>query len=1141
MKKFLFIFVITLMCLPTKAQTPYYYFVREGDKENISYHKEYLSYHTEYAFLSVKEPKLPVEMQQRNIQAAEWKYDKSENVKIGTGRFYTELRFGEKLTDEQYLNLLSELKRKNKDIIIAPYFKNKTDEKIGLSNYFYVKLKDEADSTLLMKMAEQTKCIVMERVSFLPLWYVLSITEASELNAFDCSIAFYESGLFQSTEADLMVDIKGCVDDPFFGQQWGLKNTVLSGGITVDIKACSAWQISTGSNVIVAVVDEGIERDHPDLSGNMHPLSFDCENRLTFTAPQNAPVYGPHGTPCAGIVGALQNNFVGGNREGISGVAPNCQIMNISRTLKELPNRLRLREDLAWGIDQARLHGADVISCSWGGNALAGQGPTDWLIEDAIDFAAIQGRSSLGCVIIACSQNDGASVVFPAYLNNVLAVGAIDRKGIRANFSNYGNNLNVVAPGVDIYTTDRQGNAGYNTSSGTAGNYHDKFGGTSAACPHVAGIAALILSVRPDLYAYQVRYAIESTCQKINENVYYLYLHNLNHLNGTWNSEVGHGLVDAYSAVKSVLQSLTINGSGTVCYAGNTFSLSNPTQPIIQPSNLTWTVTVPFSFSSSSSVTTSTATQPTVYRIGTGTGTGTLTAKVGNVTAATKTLTPCETSITGPTTIGIGTTHTFTVNNAPPSYTWESSSHLTPVQNNPGKFTAANTGNDAWVRIIVNNATVMAKHDVTITAPADIDGSSTVCTSSCPFTLIDPPSGTITWSVTSPFTYTPVYGYPEKVNVYKVEGGSSNGMLSAFVDGTIVAVKTITPCSTLVVGPDCIVSGETSNFSLVNCGQAISWTVAPTEHFELISSTTTSATVKAKATAPVDQPGVVVAHLGAAGSFSKNYQVCTPYISGSSDICKDKTTSVTYPVIFLPSQITDNQVYWTCSSNLQKTNGDYGKYKTFNVVGTGSGWVKANISPLNLLLTQNVTIATRPTYTTDNYVPPPNITIGLYPPSTQGVNNYKWISSTPSLQLSSSYGSSVFVTVGSPGYVEARAISSCGESPSADHVFNFAFSRSNPTSYISVYPNPVDHVLNIEIDAEAAAEELGLQTNSGNRTNLTFDVRLYDGQGTLLRQQTTKGGTVQFNVSNLLDGFYYLHIFDGVNKEPVMQQIVVEH
>jgi len=91
-------------------------------------------------------------------------------------------------------------------------------------------------------------------------------------------------------------------------------------------------------------------------------------------------------------------------------------------------------------------------------------------------------------------------------------------------------------------------------------------------------------------------------------------------------------------------------------------------------------------------------------------------------------------------------------------------------------------------------------------------------------------------------------------------------------------------------------------------------------------------------------------------------------------------------------------------------------------------------------------------------------------------------------------------------------------------------------SYVSVYPNPAKDVLYVEIDVDFAQTMLRTDV----KTALIFDVRLYDGQGNLLRQTKTKGGTVEFNVSNLPEGMYYLHVYDGVNQTPEMHQIVIQ-
>jgi len=217
MKKIYFILGVLSLCIISNAQTPYYFYGYEGVKV-------YLSLNTEYAFLSVKEPKIPVDIEQRGIIATEFRSDRSDKKQykenFGTARSYTKLRFKEKLSEEQYLQLLSEIRRQNDDIIVAPYFKIREDDKIGLSNFFYVKLKESIDTITLRQMAERTASIIIEQDAFMPLWFVVSVTPTSSYNAMELANIFYESGLFQSTEPDLMPEnLLGCVNDTCFNDQ----------------------------------------------------------------------------------------------------------------------------------------------------------------------------------------------------------------------------------------------------------------------------------------------------------------------------------------------------------------------------------------------------------------------------------------------------------------------------------------------------------------------------------------------------------------------------------------------------------------------------------------------------------------------------------------------------------------------------------------------------------------------------------------------------------------------------------------------------------------------------------------------------------------------------------------------------------
>jgi hypothetical protein len=247
MRKLLFVFGFTVFYFigdaqnfitNTQTQTSYYYYY-EGKKQ-------YLTLHTGYAFLSIKEQQLPDSIRQSNISAIALRSDHSNKkqyqARNGTSRYYTELKFNENLSEEQYLNLLTDIKRQNEDAVISPYFKTKTGDKIGLSNFFYVKLKEMNDTTLLRQIAEQTGCIIIEQDFFMPLWFILNTTEASELNALEAANFFYESGLFQAAEPDLMVQYATCcVNDVDFGDQWSLKNTGQYGGTAgIDISHLSA-------------------------------------------------------------------------------------------------------------------------------------------------------------------------------------------------------------------------------------------------------------------------------------------------------------------------------------------------------------------------------------------------------------------------------------------------------------------------------------------------------------------------------------------------------------------------------------------------------------------------------------------------------------------------------------------------------------------------------------------------------------------------------------------------------------------------------------------------------------------------------------------------------------------------------------
>jgi subtilisin family serine protease len=358
------------------------------------------------------------------------------------------------------------------------------------------------------------------------LYQIIEINYSSPQDPEFVSDALQKSGEFEWVEPRYVYKTSLIPNDPFYAsKQWYLTK----------IQAEQAWDITTGSsNVVIAIVDTGVDWTHPDLSANIWTNPNEIPNNgidddnngyiddvrgWDFGGLNGTPDNDPkedrpdHGTHVAGIASAVTNNGVG-----VASIGYSCKIMPVKSSRDDWRDSYG-NVYVAYGFEgivYAANNGAKIINCSWGGGGYTQYG------REIIDYAL-----SKGSLVVAAAGNESRSdIIYPSKYDGVLSVVATDNQDKKASFSNYGYDATVSAPGASIYNTWQP-------------NTYTTLSGTSMASPLVAGLAGLVAAKFPNYGPLQILEQI-----RVNAD-------NIDALNPSYAGRLGSGRINAYKAVNN--------------------------------------------------------------------------------------------------------------------------------------------------------------------------------------------------------------------------------------------------------------------------------------------------------------------------------------------------------------------------------------------------------------------------------------------------------------------------------------------------------------------------------------------------------------------------------------------------------------
>lgn len=451
-----------------------------------------------------------------------------------------------------------------------------------LTDMVAVKFQAGTTTTKIEEILASHGLKLMKQYPHLKDTYLFKVTKSAGKNPVKVTIDLNERAEVVYAEPNLINRFQNFYTptDSLFANQWHLK---AENGIEViagaDVDATSAWDITRGSrDVIVAIIDDGIDLTHPDFKGDrkvVFPRDYVDNDSLPLPTRDHGDF---HGTPVAGVAIGEENGT------GIVGAAPRCALMPIRFDLAADDNMLFEMFEFAG----RRAH---ILSNSWGPVPVNAPLPT-FLYDQLTDLYENGGPDGKGCLVLFAAGNYNAPINDPDNRNfiwlhpnrglvrttgpiinghaahpSTMAVSASTSQNRKSAYSNWGNEINFAAPsdnwnpldpqerlpGRGIWTTDNE-SSGFGFEPGS--RYTGNFGGTSSACPLAAGVAALVKSVNPDLTAKQIRAILEETADKIvDENPDPVLNQTLGTYDQNGHSEwFGFGKLNAFKAVKKAME-----------------------------------------------------------------------------------------------------------------------------------------------------------------------------------------------------------------------------------------------------------------------------------------------------------------------------------------------------------------------------------------------------------------------------------------------------------------------------------------------------------------------------------------------------------------------------------------------------------